>query len=348
MAIVIKDSWQYTNRDEEGEFLREATATGVVNVARYYHHETVRIQGVDDDIRNHVRRGLDLSKAKNAIPRPGRQGLPLSSSVSSVSREGRSDSKGKKRLLSETDARSPSAKRSHSESRTKGVDAAFNRVHRRIILRDYGEPVYKASSRVALLSALKSCIEGHESLHKAGFLHRDISINNLMINEDKNPLSWPAFLIDLDLAIRIQREGASGAKGKTGTRAFMAIGALLGEDHSFMHDLESFFWVFFWICIHYDARGKCIGPTRFDDWNAIDDDTLVSQKKGEISDEQDFLRNSEKNFISHYKPLIPWVNRMRRHVFPNGGRWQRPELELYSTLRRMLLDAQNDMDAAEE
>lgn len=63
--------------------------------------------------------------------------------------------------------------------------------------------------------------------------------------------SWGAFLIDLDLAIKEQREQSSGARGKTGTRAFMAIG-LEDENHSFMHDLEPFFWVLFWICIHYD------------------------------------------------------------------------------------------------
>ena len=37
----------------------------------------------------------------------------------------------------------------------------------------------------------------------------------------------------------------------TGTRAFMAIG-VLHEKHSFMDDLESFFRVLFWICIHYN------------------------------------------------------------------------------------------------
>jgi hypothetical protein len=36
--LVIKDSWQYREREEEGELLREATEKGVVNVARYYHH----------------------------------------------------------------------------------------------------------------------------------------------------------------------------------------------------------------------------------------------------------------------------------------------------------------------
>jgi hypothetical protein len=101
-------------------------------------------------------------------------------------------------------------------------------------------------------------------------LQRDISPNNLMVNEvDDNP-SHPAFLIDLDLAIKEQREMSSGARGKTGTRAFMAIGVLLDEEiHSFMHDLESFFWVIFWICIHYDGSAKDVGATEFEKWNYV-------------------------------------------------------------------------------
>ncbi|KAH8686421.1 hypothetical protein BGZ61DRAFT_355179, partial [Ilyonectria robusta] len=51
---------------------------------------------------------------------------------------------------------------------------------------------------------------------------------------------------------------ASGAQGKIGTVAFMAIGALPGnKKHSIKHDVESFFWVLFWICIHYKKHGKC-------------------------------------------------------------------------------------------
>ncbi|KAK0713272.1 hypothetical protein B0T26DRAFT_781796, partial [Lasiosphaeria miniovina] len=128
-----------------------------------------------------------------------------------------------------------------STSPVKAGGDLSNQVHRRVILRDYGNPIYKASSRTSLLAALSGCIEGHESLHKASVLYRDISINNLLINEDTNNPSRPSFLIDLDLTIKDDREGASGAKRKTGTRAFMAIGVLLSEQHSFIHDLESFF-----------------------------------------------------------------------------------------------------------
>jgi serine/threonine protein kinase len=78
---------------------------------------------------------------------------------------------------------------------------------------------------------------GHESLLDASILHRDISIGNVMLNMAEDD----GFLIDLDLAIKTDRKNASGAPSKTGTKVFIAIGALYGEDYSFIHDLESFF-----------------------------------------------------------------------------------------------------------
>ncbi|KAF1941062.1 hypothetical protein EJ02DRAFT_493248, partial [Clathrospora elynae] len=58
--------------------------------------------------------------------------------------------------------------------------------------------------------------------------------------------SWPTFLIDLNLAIKEQRKQASGARRKTGTQAFMAIGLLYNDKpYSFMHNLKLFFWVLF-------------------------------------------------------------------------------------------------------
>ncbi|TWU70363.1 hypothetical protein ED733_000050, partial [Metarhizium rileyi] len=340
--LVIKDSWQYLDRDEEGELLRVATSKGVANVARYYHHETVCVRNADDDIQENIRKGLDVTKATNY--RSGRAMLQSSANVNvSILRKARSSSAGVKRPSSDTSASLPPAKRSRPTSPSKADSEQLpNRVHRRVIVRDYGKPIYKASSRVALLSALEGCIEGHELLHKAGLLHRDISINNLMVNEDERNPSWRSFLIDLDLAIIEQREIASGAKGKTGTRAFMAIGALLGQHHSFMHDLESFFWVLFWICIHYDGPGHDIGPTEFDKWNYVCMQELAKLKKGEVSDERDFRQTAEENFTAYYQPLIPCVNRLRKAVFPNGRRWVSEDDTLYLSMRSILRESQKD------
>ncbi|WPJ66546.1 hypothetical protein SMAC4_14062 [Sordaria macrospora] len=338
--LVIKDSWQYPERDEEGELLRDATDKGVVNVVRYYYHETVQVRGTDDDVRSNVRGAIDVSTVKNY--RPERSTPPTRTVTASTSRKGRSTSMaGKKRSSSQTDAALPSSKRSCTTQASS--DALQNRVHRRVIVRDYGQPIYKASSRAALLAALEGCIDGHESLwRKAGLLHRDISINNLMINEDDNNPSWRSFLIDLDLAVRKERESASGAKGITGTRAFIAIGVLLGEQHSFMHDLESFFWVLFWICVHYNGPSESRVVEGFNQWNYIRPVMLANLKKGHVVHEGDFIKSAEANFTAYYQPLIPWVNRLRKAVFPNGRRWGKEDEGLYDRMRRIIAEARED------
>ncbi|OAA65095.1 serine/threonine-protein kinase Sgk2 [Akanthomyces lecanii RCEF 1005] len=343
IPLVIKDSWQYTDREQEGELLRDATDKGVKNVAQYYHHETVCVRGTEDDILQNVRKGLDATTGTKY--QLGRGTLSSSAGASRGSHQIRSAGAGRKRPSSETSANLPPRKRSGSASPVKPrLGVLPNRIHRRIILGDYGKPIYRASSRVALLSALDGCVHGHESLHNAGLLHRDISINNLMMNEDTDNPSRSAFLIDLDLAIREQRTAASGARAKTGTRAFMAIGALLGDHHSFMHDLESFFWVLFWVCIHYNGpneRARVVD--RFDRWNYVDVEELAELKAGLVGNQRHFLYRVEESFTPYFEPLIPWVNRLRQLLFPSDKPWEdRQDPELYARVRQLLQNAQKD------
>ncbi|WVO14634.1 hypothetical protein L204_102271 [Cryptococcus depauperatus] len=339
--LVIKDSWQYPERDHEGELLREAMKEGVIHVARHYYHTTVRVGDKDDDVLANIRRGIDLSEAvhsrldlpKKATAITSATGTPSQSRSSSTSVKA-----GVKRPFSKTSLPLPLSKLSISTSQTEAsTDMLSNRVHRRVILCDYGKPIFKASSRVALLAAMERCIAGHESLLQAGFLHRDISINNLMIDEDNDN----AFLIDLDLAIKVSRITASGAKGITGTRAFMAIGVLWGHEHSFMHDLESFFWVLFWICIHYDGPGKHIS-SEYDEWNYEGDFKLGVLKAGTIVDENAFVATMFNSFTPFYKPLIPLMKKIRKEVFPNNQRWMTANMELYSLIKGILVEGQKD------
>ncbi|KAK3366555.1 hypothetical protein B0H63DRAFT_456236 [Podospora didyma] len=116
----------------------------------------------------------------------------------------------------------------------------------------------------------------------------------------------------------------------------MAIGALLGEQHSFMHDLESFFWVLFWICIH------CIGPDetrvvpQFDKWNYVDTEELAKQKLGTVAKESIFMKTITDNFTPFYPPLIPLLNRLRNIVSPKDKPWEREDEKLYSRMREFL------------
>lgn len=229
------------------------------------------------------------------------------------------------------------------QSPTKpGNDPLPNRTHRRIVLSNYGEPICKASSRAALLGALEGCIRGHESLYKAGLLHRDISINNLIINEgDENP-SLSSFLIDLDFAIRINRVKALGAREITGTRAFIAIGVLMGEGHSFMDDLESFFWVLFWICIHYNGPNKSRSVKQSKRWNVEDTGELAREKLGTVCKRQYFHDTVLAHFTPYYRPLIPWAVKLRDIVFPDNGNWEREDDTLYLRMRNILRYGRND------
>ena len=56
--LVVKDSWQYEERPEEGELIKEATDKGVRNIAQYYHHETVQVDRKNDDTLENIRKGL--------------------------------------------------------------------------------------------------------------------------------------------------------------------------------------------------------------------------------------------------------------------------------------------------
>ncbi|KAK3369484.1 hypothetical protein B0T24DRAFT_708101 [Lasiosphaeria ovina] len=231
---------------------------------------------------------------KDSWQRSAMSPLTSAAGVSETSLNG-----GRKRSSSREAARLPPSKRSRSESSApaeEGVSA--NRIHRRVILRDYGRPIFTASSRESLLGALEAYITGHESSHNAGFLHRNISVNNLIVNEDE--------------------DNASGVKGNTGTRAFMAIGVLRGEKYTFMHDHESFFCVLFWICIHYKGTGRGRIVPEFDKWNCLDMATLAYINQGQVSDERDFIRLAQENFTPFYRPLIRWAAREAEAIIEKG------------------------------
>jgi serine/threonine protein kinase len=78
-------------------------------------------------------------------------------------------------------------------------------------------------------------------------LHRDISENNIIITDPHRADGFTGMLIDLDLAKQVG-SSRSGARHQTGTMEFMAIEVLRKATHTFRHDLESFFYVLFWIC----------------------------------------------------------------------------------------------------
>ena len=122
-----------------------------------------------------------------------------------------------------------------------------------------GQTISKFDSIPQLLMALRDAIKAHRSLYFDGnILHRDISENNIIITDPEEAGGFNGMLIDCDLSIEIDGR-RTGARQKTGTMEFMAIEVLREFDHTYRHDLESFFYVLIWICARrvWEREFKC-------------------------------------------------------------------------------------------
>lgn len=77
-----------------------------------------------------------------------------------------------------------------------------------------------------------------DGVTKAKVLHRDISFQNIRVNENNEPI-----ICNFDIAIESNSK-ASRLQERTGTVQFMAIGILNGESHRAFHDCESVYWLY--------------------------------------------------------------------------------------------------------
>ncbi|KAI7948268.1 hypothetical protein MJO29_009933 [Puccinia striiformis f. sp. tritici] len=212
-----------------------------------------------------------------------------------------------------------------------------NRFHRRLILKDVGQPIRKVKTPARLLEALEGCIRGHHALFNAGYLHRDISINNLMINDQATDPCRRSFLIDLDVAIN-RESNDDKHHTLTGTKVFMSASLLLEENcHSHVDDLESFFRVFVWICIH--CSDEKTERTDVLDWHRQSMEDLGSIKEKQLR-RPDLLT---KHFADRYKEsplLIDCVAKFAKIMCDPSIRDGGPEAALYLKIVNVLREAQ--------
>ena len=138
-----------------------------------------------------------------------------------------------------------------------------NRVLTCLAISPAGRPLQEFQSVLEVLEAFRDTIKAHRRLFLGRkTLHRDISLNNIILTDPKQNHGCSGMLIDLDLAVLVDENGkneTSEEKNMTGTLEYMAIQILegtirketAGTDHTYRHDLESFFYVFLSLCIRY-------------------------------------------------------------------------------------------------
>lgn len=162
--LIVKDSWQYEERPEEGELLQEATQKGVRNLARYYHHETVQIDGKNDDISENVRRGLMKSCGRTLFTqKPFNEPELLSSGPlgKGVASPAQSRNVSRKRSTSSAQMALPLTKRPRSSLRSRDSGTPTNnRIRRRVITRNAGRTIQHATSLLAVINGMIGAIKG--------------------------------------------------------------------------------------------------------------------------------------------------------------------------------------------
>ena len=368
--LVVKDSWQCKERPEEGELIRDATRDGVTNIAVYVHHETVQIQGKDDEVFKNVRRGLmtDYLRTKFRMRKSG--SVPTSES----SRTDLYWSMEKRTQDITSATNSNDAKRCRLDP---GESQVSNRVHRRIITSPPGKPIMEAQSPHTLLNGFIGVIKGNvlkviidsmsnrraglESLRNANILHCDISKGNIMLNEDESD----GFLIDFDLATKIVEGKLLNAPDGAGTIVFMAIGALQKKPHNFLFDLESVFWVLFWVCIFWEdpltqaekkpdairkkrktAKEKRLRENAqlrmIDAWKH-NDRLLVAGLKLSLIPADYFEQGLEDCASPRGRSLIPCLKDLRDIMFPGGRPRKDGDSGLYSIMKGAIEKAQSNL-----
>ncbi|CAA7263552.1 unnamed protein product [Cyclocybe aegerita] len=136
-----------------------------------------------------------------------------------------------------------------------------NRIRVRTTMKAYGKTLDFFDSREELLYAFRDAVAGHRNLWDAGILHRDVSINNILLGNPNAPPGQRGIIIDLDMAVQLGAKVAlPKASKRVGTPPFMSTNILAfsikknkpnpprRDCHSHLDDLWSFFYVLCWVC----------------------------------------------------------------------------------------------------
>ena len=182
--LVVKDSWQYVNRPEEGELIRKAAAEGVTNISQYYHHETVLFNGKEDYVRSNVRNSMSTKAGSNPFTQPDffpaktttSQGSVMARSsgafhspglikpqcASSLGSASQQSQTSRKRSSTQIKASKPARKRPRSSMAAENGDSRLenDRVRRRVITQNVGKPLRQASCTSAIITGLLGGIKG--------------------------------------------------------------------------------------------------------------------------------------------------------------------------------------------
>ncbi|KAF2802994.1 uncharacterized protein BDZ99DRAFT_503654 [Mytilinidion resinicola] len=288
---VVKFAWPSDKRQREGDLLKLAKERGVKGIAEWFHHEQITIDENPDTIA-HFRRGM-----KFGAPRK------LSSKASWVDGSVES-SRAYPRTRSLRRSRSSAARLTGLGVRTSSTTISSSGKKRK---RD-GEFVDGNSRKRSRL--IEPDTTGHHSIQEA----QPDSLAGREKAAAKGDLK--GMLIDLDLAKELDSV-PSGASHRIGTMQFMAIEVLQGKGHTYRHDLETFFYVFTWMCIRYGhdymdngqaSKKGLLATSRLRRWYTGTYADISDTKLGHMD------KNGFENVIAEFAPKFEGLKQLAREL----------------------------------
>jgi hypothetical protein len=57
----------------------------------------------------------------------------------------------------------------------------------------------------------------------------------------------------------------------------------------------------------------------------VDAEELAELKNGMVAHEGGLKKMVDESFTPYYESPVPWLNRLWKAVFPNGGRWEKED-----------------------
>ncbi|KAF3352309.1 hypothetical protein ACHAQF_008839 [Verticillium nonalfalfae] len=321
---VAKFSWVSDKRELEVEQLKLAEERGVQGVAKLVAYRQITTIA-------ELREGLEF-RERHRFRNETVQFDDLPSTSSGGKRKSSSDhtsdsASGSKRLRSSSQRPKAPQKVTHSLSKhtrpslyTSGEDLWENRIYSCLVISPAGRVISDFRTIGELLAAMRDAIKAHRSLYTVGnILHRDISSNNIIITKPEAADGFEGMLIDLDLA-KERDSGPSGARHQTGTMQFMAVEVLRRVDHTYRHDLESFFYVLLWMCARQSWRNgfatqeKPPQESRLRKWEIGRFQDIADVKRGHMT--VDGLEDIMSEFPKSFSELKPLCLKIRKILFP--------------------------------
>ncbi|KAK4203585.1 kinase-like domain-containing protein [Triangularia verruculosa] len=299
--LVVKFTWEEGEVSAEPRFLALANERGVWGLPKLEGYQFL------GDIAN-LRQGLQFD-----------QPYKFSPARRSTGSMGESDQPQLPESTSDSHA-PPSANQapnSVSEPAT-GTDKFCNLRFECVVTSPLGRPLDTFSSPSELLAVFRDVVRALRSLYlQAKIIHRDISPQNIIIapHNTLNPDAPVGMLIDLDFALDLANPPSE--RKMVGSRGFMAIGILGGDDHTYRHDLESLFYVFLWLAICHDgATSRHVPDTsRLHAWRGADFLAVFYQKRQDMQPEE-FSRWIESEFTQPFRPYLPLATALHQLLFP--------------------------------